>query len=332
MTDLLKRLTQANGPSGAEDDVREIIKAESAPYADEIIEDAMGNLIILRKGTDSSKKKPLTLAAHMDEVGVIITESVGRGFYRFDFLGGVDVRVVLGKPVKIGAVSGVISPGKTWHLSTKSERERLPKVTDLFIDCFCDESLRLGDCGTFISAYEEFGNGFIKAKALDDRAGCAVLLTLMKRRYERDVYYAFTVQEEVGTRGSAVVAARGLSGTVIVVESTTAADYPNREGGEKVCKLGAGAVVPFMDGSSIANRALWKEITALADANGIKWQTKTRIAGGTDARSFQQRGLGAAVCAVSLPTRNIHSPSCVANLDDLESVFKLCETAVNLVN
>ncbi|MDR2360151.1 MAG: M20/M25/M40 family metallo-hydrolase [Oscillospiraceae bacterium] len=328
MIELLKRLALANGPSGAEDDVREIIKTEAGPYADEIIEDAMGNLIVLRKGKSTSKKKPLMFAAHSDEVGIIITESVGGGFYKFDFLGGVDTRVALGKPIKIGAVSGVISPGKAWHLSTEAERKRLPKVTELFLDCFGNESLNPGDSGTFISSFEMFGDGYVKAKALDDRAGCAVLLTLMKRDYGRDIYYAFTAQEEVGTRGSAAVAARGLSDTVIVVETTTAADYPDRDGGEKICKPGGGAVVPFMDAGSIFNRALWQQITALADEAGIKWQTKTRVAGGTDARSFQQRGFGAKVCAISLPVRNLHSPSCIAKLEDLDSVLQLCEAVI----
>jgi len=332
MTELLKKLTQASGPSGEEDEIRAIIRAEAEPFADEITEDAMGNLIVLRRADGTaSKKKPLILAAHMDEVGLIITENVGDGFYRFAFSGGVDERVALGKPVEFRSKRGVISPGKAWHLSSKKEREAAPKVDSLFIDMFGDDSLDAGSYGVFVSEFREFGNGFVKAKALDDRFGCAVLLTLMREKYDRDVYYAFTVQEEVGCRGAEIVARRLNGDTVIVVESTTAADYPSRTGGEQVCKLGSGAVVPFMDGGTIYHRGLWKEVTEIAESKGIAWQTKTRIAGGTDARSFQRGGTGARVVAISLATRNIHSPGCVGKLSDMEDVIKLCKCVVQEV-
>ncbi|MDR2606599.1 MAG: M42 family peptidase, partial [Oscillospiraceae bacterium] len=228
----------------------------------------------------------MILAAHMDEVGIVVTEHAGEGFYRFAFSGGVDARVVLGKPVQIGARRGVISPGKAWHLASKAERETAPKPESLYIDMFGDCGVCPGEFGTFVSEFREFGNGFVKAKAIDDRFGCAVLLTLMRERYARNVYYAFTVQEEVGCRGAEIAANRLNGDTVIVVESTTAADYPSRSGGEQVCRLGAGAVVPFMDGGTIYHRGLWGEITAIAEREHIPWQTKTRVAGGTDARSF----------------------------------------------
>ncbi|MDR0818169.1 MAG: M42 family peptidase [Oscillospiraceae bacterium] len=335
MTDLLKKLTLADAPSGFEDEVRELIRKEAEPYADEITEDAMGNLIVSRRADSASKKKPITLAAHIDEVGVILTEHTGGGFYKFDFAGGVDVRVALGKRVRLltsaGKKDGIISPGKAWHLMGSAERKRVPKVAELFIDAFGNESAKPGDYAAFNSDYSEFGNGFVKAKALDDRSGCAVLLTLLKEKTDRDAYYVFTVQEEVGCRGAQTAANRLDCDTVIVVESTTAADYPSREGGEKVCVLGNGAVLPFMDGGTIYDRKLWTELTAIADRQGIKWQTKTRIAGGTDARSFQRGGHGAKVAAISLPTRNIHSPSCVGKLSDLDCVLNLCRAAVESI-
>jgi endoglucanase len=219
-------------------------------------------------------------------------------------------------------------------LAASAERDRVPAASELVLDLLdydalnADSSL-VGEFGVFDSEFVLFGDGYVKAKALDDRAGCAVLLKLLQsERFERDVYYVFTVQEEVGTRGAAAVANRLNPETVIVVESTTAADYPGRSDSDAVCRLDKGAVLPFMDGGAIYDAKLWQSVTKLADKHGIAWQTKHRVAGGTDARAFQQTAFGAKVVAISLPTRNIHSPSCVAKLSDLDAVLALCKAVV----
>jgi len=282
------------------------------------------------------------LAAHLDEVGLIITEQIGvadgsgGAFARFEFLGGVDVRVALGKRVLVGElrIPAVISPGKAWHLAASAERDRVPAASELVLDLLGYNASAdggnplIGEFAAFDSEFVLFGDGFVKAKAIDDRAGCAVLLKLLQSEgFNRDVYYVFTVQEEVGTRGAAAVANRLKPETVIVVESTTAADYPVRSETDAVCRLGKGAVLPFMDGGAIYDAKLWQKVCNLADKHNIPWQTKHRVAGGTDARAFQQAAYGAKVAAISLATRNIHSPSCVAKLSDLDAVLSLCRVA-----
>ncbi|MDR2531037.1 MAG: M42 family peptidase [Oscillospiraceae bacterium] len=334
MTELLRQLTQCDAPSGCEDEVRTLIRSLAEPYADEIREDALGNLIVVRRSESKKKREPLILAAHMDEVGAIVTDSVGDGFYGFEFIGSVDVRVALGKRVRVlsrfGKRSAVIAPGKAWHLASSDERSRAGKP---HLDALGNTALSPGDYVAFDSEFTLFGDGFVKAKALDDRVGCAIMLTLMRESYDRDVVFAFTVQEEVGTRGAAVAAhtlrsltsadERGLrvAPVILVLESTAAADVPPRSGGDRVCVLGGGAVLPFMDGGAIYDRALRAELLEIADAHSIATQTKSRIAGGTDARAFQ--AAGARVAAISLPARNIHSPACVAKLSDLDCMLEL---------
>ncbi len=328
MTEVLKELCLIPGVSGREERVREYIKAKAEPYASEIITDNLGNLLVYVKGRKKPGKK-IMLAAHMDEVGLIITYITDDGYLKFDFVGSVDRRVALGKRVHIGdnMIPGVIGL-KPPHLSGPDEKNRIPKVSELYIDIGAESReqaerlARPGDVGCFDLSVREFGDGFIRAKAIDDRIGCAALLELMKDM-PADAWLAFTAQEEVGTRGSLVAANRLRPDIALVFEGTTAADLPSQTGGARVCAPGLGPVVPFMDNGTITDRGLFKDITSVADANGIPWQTKTYISGGTDAAAIQRSGSGVRVAGIAAAVRYIHSPSCVACMRDLESIVRL---------
>ena len=331
MTDTLETLCKLPGVSGHEDAVRDYIREQVTPYADEIREDAMGNLLVHVRGKQSEEPgKKLLIAAHMDEVGVIITDITPEGYLKFDFVGGVDRRVVLGKKVILGdkAIHGIIGL-KAIHLTEGEERSKVPPLKSLYIDIGVsskEEAEKLvspGDVGTFPTWYLEFGNGYLMAKAIDDRVGCTVMLELIRRGLPRDAWFAFTVQEEVGCRGSQTAAWRLQPDCALILEGTTAADLPSQSGGEKVCCPGKGPVIPFMDGGSIYDPGLFKKLTALAEARGIPWQTKTKISGGTDASSIQRGGAGARVAAISAAVRNIHSPSCVICLEDMQKIYDL---------
>ena len=331
MRQMLKTLCALSGVSGWEDEVRDYILQRALPQADEVETDALGNLYIFKKGA-AAPARPIMICAHMDEVGLIITGIDDDGFLRFGFVGGVDRRVVLGKRVFVGpdAVPGVIGL-KPKHLCTDEEMENtVPALESLYVDigaASADEArekVRLGDRGVFDSTVFEFGDGLLKAKALDDRVGCAAALKVLEQDLPVDTWFVFSVQEELGSRGAAVAAERIRPAYAIILEGTTAADVGGVSHGQEVCYLGRGPVIPFMDRGTIAPRDFWERVTAIATENGIPWQVKEKIAGGTDASAIQRRCVGAKVITISAPLRNIHSPASVGKLSDIEPIPRLC--------
>lgn len=331
MIDTMETLCCLDGVSGLEDEIRDYILERIMPLADEIRTDTMGNLIVFKKGTKPAREK-LLFCAHMDEVGLILTGITPEGYLRFACAGGIDRRVLMGQKVYVGSqrVPGYIGT-KAFHLTTAEQRKRIPELREMFIDIGvssrtdAEELVAIGDCAAFDDSVIRFGDGFIKAKAIDDRAGCAVMLKLLEEELPCDCWFAFTVQEEVGCRGASVAANIVDPDIAIVLEGTTAADFAGVKGTDRVCALGEGVVIPFMDGGTIYNPALYKQLTALADANGIPWQTKTRVAGGTDASVIQRQGSGTRVGALSVPVRNLHSPACVAKATDCQAQYALAK-------
>ncbi|MEG0036191.1 MAG: M42 family metallopeptidase [Oscillospiraceae bacterium] len=329
MLDTMKTLCCLSGASGNEDEVRDYILERVMPYVSEVITDSMGNLIVKKRGEIAGSQK-IMICAHMDEVGIIITGVDDNGYLRFDFLGGVDRRVVIGKRVYIGRdrVPGIIGL-KAYHLVDKEEEKKVPKREEMYIDigmktrAEVNELISLGDAGVFDDSVFEFGDGFLKAKAIDDRVGCAAMIKLIESDLPCDCTFAFTVQEEIGARGAKIVSNRIAPDIAIVLESTTAADLPEVPEGKRICRLGEGIVIPFMDKGAIYNRELYKLLTDIADKNNIKWQTKTMIAGGTDAQVVQRSGSGVKTIAISAPLRNIHSPASVAKISDFEVMPRL---------
>ena len=329
MLNILKELCRLNGVSGNEDEVRRYIEEKAAPYADSVRTDAMGNLIAFKKGKRPAGDR-LMLAAHMDEVGVIVTRITDEGFLKFAFVGGVDRRVAIGKPVVIGhnKIPGVIGL-KAVHLVSREERKKVPKTESLYIDIgakdrqSAEKLVELGDYGAFVCQPEEFGEGLFKARAIDDRVGCAIMLKLLEEDLPLDVTFAFTAQEEVGTRGAFGAAFSVTPEIALVLETTTAADLPGVEAHRRVCYPGRGPVISYMDGGTIYDRELFETLRRLSEENGIPWQTKEYIAGGNDARTIQRSKAGVRVAALSAATRYLHAPAGVGSIADFENMLKL---------
>ena len=325
MIELMKELCALPGPSGCEDAVRAFVLKRVKPFADEIRTDAIGNVMVFRKGR-KALDRPVAVCAHMDEVGVIIKKITEDGMLKFGFVGGVDPRVVIGRPVRFGDVPGVIGI-KAVHLTTAAERRTMPKTKNLYIDigaasrAAAEKLVSLGDYGVFDSAVVEFGDGLIKAKAIDDRVGCAALLRLLEDEPPVDTWFCFTVQEETGLRGAASMAFALDPGFAMVLEGTTAADLAEVEGADAVCRVRGGVVLPFMDGATIYDAALFELLRDACIRRGIPCQTKTRVAGGTDAGRIHRSRAGVRVCAAAAPVRYIHSPSSVAAKADCEAVL-----------
>lgn len=325
----LEELTNLSGVSGNEDEVRNFIISQITPYADNITVDTIGNIIALKKG-DSSKK--VMLSAHMDEVGFIISEISEKGYLKFKTVGGIDTRTILAKRLKIGKnkVLGVIGM-KAVHLQKKSEREETPELKDLYIDIgakdkkSAEKIVSLGDYATFETEFEELGEDTVKAKALDDRAGCAVLMEVIKNPVKYDTYFCFTTQEEVGLRGARLAANRIKPNIALVVETTSCSDVYGFETYESVTKLGSGAAVTFMDRTTIVNDDLRKKLYSMAKEANIPVQYKCSTSGGNDAGRIHLSGSGVKTATVSLPVRYIHSSASVASIKDLNAVTSLAE-------
>ena len=337
MLTLLKELCLLDGVPGWEDQVRDYIRTQAEPYAASIRTDAMGNLIVVKKGKKSAENK-LMLAAHMDEVGMIISQITDEGYLKFQFAGGVDRRVAIGKPVRVGlnGIPGVIGI-KAIHLTTAEERKSVPKLSELYIDIGAKDReeaeglVRLGDPAFFVSDALEFGNGMLKAKAIDDRVGCAVMLSLLQEELPMDVTFAFTVQEEVGTKGAFGAAFSVMPEIALVLEGTTAADCAGVPEHQKVCWTGKGPVLSIMDGGTLYDRTLFALLRELAEQNQIPWQTKHYIAGGNDARTIQRTREGVRVAAMSAAVRYLHTPSSVASIADMEQMRILARAFVSAI-
>ena len=345
MLKTLEKLCGLSGVSGSEEEVREYIKAEALKYTEEVSTDVMGNLIVIKRAavpSQSGKKNApsLMLAAHMDEVGFMVKTITEPGYLRFEPVGGIDPRIAFDRKVYVGEkkVPG-ISGLKSVHQTPLPERSKIPAWGSMYIDigaknkAEAEKFVSVGDVCVFDSDFVRFGsgNGFVKAKAIDDRFGCAVMLELIKEELPMDVTFVFTVQEEVGTRGAHAAAFRLKPDIALILEGTTSADLAKVEGHKKVTSLGKGPVIGFMDAGTIYDRGLFEAIRDLADENGIPWQIKGRIAGGTDAAAVQRSLTGVKVASISAPVRSIHTPNSVAKISDMEQGLQLARLFVKAV-
>lgn len=327
MKNLLKELCLINSISGDENSVREVIIEKIKDFCEYSV-DPLGNLICFRKGKKNSDKK-LMICAHMDEVGFIVTGINPDGTLAFDMVGGVDSMVTIGRQVTVGKnnLYGVVGSTAVHNLS-KENREKSPDMKSFYIDIGAEDKqdaekyVSLGDCIYFESEFTESGN-HIKSKAIDDRAGCAIMIRLIQEQPEYDTYFVFNTQEEIGLRGSRVSAFAVQPDFAIVIEATTASDIDGVSGNKKVCTLGGGGVVSFMDRSTVYDRKLYNLAFETAHMNNIPCQTKTMIAGGNDAGAIHITGKGIRTIAVSVPCRYLHSASCVINPEDFENSYIL---------
>ncbi|MBQ9066657.1 MAG: M20/M25/M40 family metallo-hydrolase [Clostridia bacterium] len=335
MIETIKELCAIHGPSGRERAVREWIVAhlpEDVPFET----DPLGNLYVHKKGREAPDQT-LMICAHMDEVGLIVTGATDEGYLKFDEIGGIDPAVLIGRPVELeNGKTGVISV-KPLHLSSETERKAIPKMTEMVLDIGAgskEEAQKAAPPGSFAAYpydFQTFGDTRIKCKALDDRVGCAMMLSLIRQTLPYDVEFVFTVQEEVGTRGAEAAAHRVQPDLALILETTTAGDICGVTGTRRACVLGEGPVVSYMDRRTVYDIDLYRKAMSLAEQYGIPCQTKTVVAGGNDAGSVQRTGGGARVLAVSVPTRYLHSPVCVMDETDLESTMRLLNILVPLL-
>ena len=330
MLDYLKDLCLLNGISGDEEDIRKYIISEldeKCTYNT----DNMGNLIVFRKGSKATKNKVM-LSAHMDEVGFIVTYICDNGYLRFTNVGGVDSKVICGRSVSVGkkGIAGVVG-NKAVHLTEGDESKSVPEISKMYIDIGAkskedaEKFVSVGDAVYFNSDFVSFGKDKIKAKAIDDRFGCAVMLKMLHEDLEYDAYFAFLVQEEVGCRGAGAAVFGIRPDYAIVLEATTASDIAGVSDEDSVCKQGKGAVVSFMDRSTVYNRTMFKNAFAAAKKYGIDIQPKTTVAGGNDAGVIHKSCEGVNTIAVSLPCRYIHSGTSVADVKDMKSCYELAK-------
>lgn len=316
----LKELTSLAGVSGDESEVRNAIINELRSMGVSYETDVLGN-VIARKGTFGPK---VLVDAHMDEVGLMITFIERNGFLRFATVGGIDVRVLVSQRVLIGKnrVPGVLG-AKAIHLQEPKERDQVIPRDQLFIDIGAkskeeaEKRVKIGDYAIFDTEYEELSPGIVKAKALDDRVGCALLLDLLKEPWEKvQLVAVFAAQEEVGTRG-ARVASYGINPDMgIAIEGTVCADIPGTDEDFYATQIGKGAVLSIMDRTSIPNRAMLKELLRLARENSIPVQFREATSGGNDAGAIQMERSGCPVASVSVPCRYIHTPASIMSMAD----------------
>ncbi len=326
----LKILCELSGVSGREDAVRDYIISQIKDKS-EVSVDALGNVIAFVKGKKRAVKKVMA-DAHMDEVGFVVTYITEGGMLKFTTVGGIMTGVLLARRVRFAnGTVGVIS-SKPVHMLSSDEKDKMPDDDALYIDIgassFIEASavISLGDCAVFDEPYENLGN-LVISKALDDRAGCWALIDIINSEPEYDFYATFTTREEIGA-GARTVAYAVEPDYAIVLESTTAADIAGVPADKKVCFVGKGATVSFMDRGTMYDKVLFDKTLRVAEKKDVPCQVKSYVSGGNNAAGIHQTGCGIKTVAISVPCRYIHSASCVASLEDIKSVRDLAKAMI----
>lgn len=337
---LIKELSEAVGVSGSEDAVRRIVIPAIQDHATDIRIDALGGVTALKRGVGTRPLRVM-VAAHMDEIGFMVRGFDGDGLIRFSAIGGVDERILPGLRVRIGDVLGVI----IWTPIHLNKEQNVVKLNSLRIDIGAsskDEAagkVKPGDRVAFDSPFMQIGDRVLRGKAFDDRVGCSLLIDLLQGDpYPVDVLAAFTVQEEIGLRG-AQVAAQALSPDVaFVLEGTTANDLPNpladpddTDEINPTCRLQGGPALTVMDRSMITQPRLLDFLRRTADAEGIPYQLKTQLGGGTDGGAIHRSNVGVPTAVISMPCRYIHSPTAYLHRDDYDNALRLIKAALNRI-
>ncbi|MBE5784832.1 MAG: M42 family metallopeptidase [Clostridiales bacterium] len=320
--EMLKNILSAFGPSGREETASEVIKGYVAPYADEVYNDRLGNLIAVKKGTSGRK---IMYSAHMDQIGLIVTDIDEKGFLRVSNVGGVSPVISIAREVvfKNG------TRGVTYFETEKGIKDMT--LAQLFIDIGCESyeeaaaKVDVGDMCIFVSNFVEMGNK-LSSPYMDDRIACAALVEAFRTmKSEHDIYAVFTVQEEVGLRGAGAAAFAIEPDLNISCDVTGMGDIPNCT--RMSVKLGAGATVKAMDSSVIVPVKVREFLKNAADKRGIKWQNEVLRAGGTDTGAAQRAGKGTFSGCVSIPTRYIHAPIETIDIRDYEAAIALMRAA-----
>lgn len=333
---LLKPLADAAGVSGAEDEVRRLIVEAITPYVEELRIDSMGNVLAVKRGTGQSNMRVL-VAAHMDEVGFMVVGFDSNGMLQVKPVGGVDNRILPALRVNVGTkkLPGVFC-WKPIHLNRGDD---VVEIDNMRIDIgttsksAAQGKVKLGDRVVFATETIEMNDVVVRGKAFDDRAGCAELIELIKGDpFPFDLLVAFTVQEEVGLRGAAVLGEALRPDAAIVLECTACHEVPQdlaKADQTTVTKMGHGPVISYMDRSSIAHLGLRRHFTQTAEANNIPHQFRSpQFAGGTDAGIIHQSISGIPSQTISLPGRYLHTPHIMMSMEDFSNGVKLVRTAL----
>ena len=321
MKQLIQKLVESVGPSGYEQAVRDIVRAEIEGLVDEIRVDSMGNLLA-RKGTkngDGSLR--IMLSAHMDEIGVIVTHVDEKGFVRFTSIGGVYPHNCIGGRVRfLNGTQGLI------YMERPDEPNRIPGLDRLYIDVGCTSKascpVKVGDMGVFERPFMDLGDRLV-SKAMDDRVSCAVLIQALKDMKDtpHEVYFVFSTQEEVGTRG-ATTAAYGIDPDLgLSVDVTGTGDTPR--GSRMAVGLGGGPAIKVRDGGMLSDPRIVRWMVATAEKAGLPYQMEVLEGGTTDARAIQLTRAGVPTGCLSIPTRYIHSPSEMVDYNDVQNSVRL---------
>jgi putative aminopeptidase FrvX len=341
---ILKDLSEAVGVAGEERNVGEVVLDAVREHVDEIQVDTMGNILALKRGTtgpDSTSKldeRPMRvmLAAHMDEVGLMVVGHDSDGFLQVRSVGGIDARLLPGVLLQVGPerIPGIIGI-KPVHLVQQEESRKVATIEQLVVDVGAkskDEAGALAPLGTnatFATQFRELGPT-VRGKAFDDRAGCAVMVEILRGEpFAFDVWAAFTVQEEVGLRGARIAAYAIKPDCAFVLEGTVADDLPKDKDISPTTELGKGPAITVMDRSFIADRRLVRHLMNTAETIGIPYQIKQPGIGGTDAGAIHTTREGVPSVTVAIPCRYIHSPVALLSLDDYEDTVRLMRESLS---
>jgi putative aminopeptidase FrvX len=329
---LLERLCNACAVSGDEGEVRQIVLKEIESHADEVKVDALGNVLAVKKGSGRNRLRVM-LDAHMDEVGFMIVADDGDGIYRFDTVGGLDVRQLVGKQVLVGKnkIPGVIG-ARAIHLTTEEERKKKIPLDQLRIDVgLGGAKVKPGDRATFASKFKRVGPSIL-SKAIDDRIGVATLIELIKSAPGNvDLCASFSVQEEIGLRGAKVAAHHFNPHLAIALDATPANDLPSFDGSENVTyntRLGLGPAIYTTDAGTLSDPRLIRFLAQTAEAEGLLYQFRQPGSGGTDAGAIHKQLAGIPAVSVSVPHRYTHTACSISRMDDWRNTLALISAAL----
>jgi tetrahedral aminopeptidase len=331
---LLERLCNVIAVSGDEGEVRKIVLEEVKPYADDVKVDTLGNVLVTRNGR-GRKRARVMLDAHMDEVGFLIVDEDGEGLYRFETVGWIDVRVLVGKQVFVGKErTPAVIGAKPIHLMNADEYTRKVPLDSLRIDVGLSGKATVGDRAGFATRFRRVGPSIL-AKSIDDRIGVATLIELVKQAPSNiDLCAAFSVQEEIGLRGAKVAAQYFNPDLAIAIDSTPANDLPLHDGSENMSyntKLGLGPAIYVADGSTLHDPRLVRLLRESAEAEGIPYQIRQPGGGGTDSGAIQRSLAGIPTVSVSVPHRYTHSPISIARIEDWKHTLNLLHAALKSI-
>lgn len=341
--DLQRQLSNFIGISGNEQDVSAFIKEQITPLVDKIWIDGLGNLLAIKKGSNPQAHK-IMIDSHMDEVGLIINHIEADGYLRFGLVGGFDRRILLAQAVVLktadgSRVNGVIG-AKPPHLLSAEEAKKAIDETDLYIDCGFtsakdaeDHGVVIGTTGVLDDPFVELPNNIIRARAIDDRLGCNLIIQLMRRlkdvQLEETLLFSFSVQEEVGLRGAGSSAFTLDPTIALELESTTGDNNPQIKPRQRPAEFSKGPHITLMDSNTITHHKVNERLTKNAELNNIEYQfKKPRIGGGTNAGKIHLSKGGIPTSVVSIPCKYLHSPVTFASIDDAEKTLDLLEAFV----